>query len=501
MKRILTVAALLLIVALALTACGGSDEKEETVYDILADAIEKTIDVQVGESTDVWEQALKSGSLEQSYQFGDNIIPIKTLTEKSYFGKDSSSAFMSIGLTNGQTFDLSAFGSKEKIIFTCSAFLETYGFTSEGLADMILSQSVPNSQDQKATTEFSEKITKIVEKMEDDLYDIIEYYLPLTMKKAESSLNFSFMLSGSSIHGMLSDGIDLCANNSEFCKAILNYSEDIGEPMTKEQLNDEFDEAKRELNDLDSYPYVMSFSITCTNDRIIKNASFNVTDNASSSGFLSAGNSLAKVWITLSENGGFSAEVTVEDDTFTVSRTVTDYGTTRKESLSIGAKSISVTPLTLTYNTENGDYTLKVEIPGTFSGTVKGNYSSTKTEAVLTITSFTMDLAMDDDYFATDATETINIPFQATITAKTKDTSPKAPSKYTDITELNEVELSMIEESLANDPVIKEMIKVFKEVFDDNTWDEPSWDDDYDDGYYDDDYYDDDYDYDYDWDY
>ena len=46
MKRILTITVLLLIFAFALTSCGGSDKKEETVYDILADTFEKTFNSQ-----------------------------------------------------------------------------------------------------------------------------------------------------------------------------------------------------------------------------------------------------------------------------------------------------------------------------------------------------------------------------------------------------------------------------------------------------------------------
>ncbi|MBO7740052.1 MAG: hypothetical protein J6S34_00855, partial [Clostridia bacterium] len=358
MKRILTITALLLIVALALTACGGSKEKEETVYDILNDCIDKTVDAQKGDSASVWEQALSGGSIEEVFTYEDDLIPIKTLSGKFYGGKDARAAILSMALTSGEKFDLSMFGDTEKAVIVCSALAGAYGVTVDGLNDLI-STLISSAEGSSTTVTMS---TESLEKHADEFTAILEKYIPLTMNQAESSMHFSFMITNGTVKQILGDILTILENDAEFKQEFQDFLIASGEPVTSGEMDEVFAEARVELNELDEDPFCATVSITASNERIISSASINVYEGADTTG-----KQIARVLFSLPASGGFNLEATIEGQTVTAAYTVTEFGTVTKETLSIGAMGISLTPISLTYDSANGDYEMKIEIPGTFS--------------------------------------------------------------------------------------------------------------------------------------
>lgn len=469
MKRILTVAALLLIVALALTACGGKDKDKETVYDILEDAIEKTVDSKKGESTSVWEEARSGGSIEALFNYDEDIIPIKTISGKYYYGKDSTASILSFALFSGEKLDLSTFSNKEKAVFVCSALAGAYGFTAEGLTDFI-SELLSGTQvsGNNTITASSDDLTKALEKHEKEFRDILEYRFPLMMNEAESSLNFSFMISNTNVKQFLNDILTVLERDTTFKQALVEYATAMGEPMTSAELDEELAESKKGLDELDEAPFDATVSITASKDRIINSASLTVYEGNDAA----TKKQIARVLFSLPASGGFNIEATVDGQTITVGYTVTEFGTVTKETLSIGAMGVSLTPLSLTYDSANGDYELKLEIPGTFSATASGKYTATKKEATLTVSSIKMtitpsydDMTPDDILSGAANGMTVDLPMTLTITAKAEDTVPKAPTSYKDIAKLSEEELIELEEKLMNDPVILTYIEMIESLF------------------------------------
>jgi len=476
MKRILTVAALLLIVALALTACGGKDTDKESVYDILDDAIEKTVNSQKSESTSVWEEALNGGSIEALLNYEEDIIPIKTISGKYYYGKDSTASILSFALFSGEKLDLSTFSDKDKAVFVCSALAGAYGFTAEGLIDFI-SELLSGTQvsGNNTITASAEDLTNALEKHEKEFKDILEYRFPLMMQEAESSLNFSFMISNTNVKQFLNDVLTVLEKDTTFKQALVEYATAMGEPMTSAELDAMLKESHGGLDELDEAPFEAAVSITASKDRIINSASLTVfEDGNTESGTLAPKKQIARILISLPASGGFNIEATVDGQTVTVGYTVTEFGTVTKEVLSIGTMGITLTPVTFTYDSANGDYELKLEIPGAFSATASGKYTATKKEATLTVSSIKMtispgyDVSVPENPLAGLTGQTIDLPMTLTVTAKASDTVPKAPTSYKDIAKLSEEELSELEEKIMNDPVILTYIEMIESLFADS---------------------------------
>lgn len=472
MKRILTVTALLLIVALALTACGGKDKDKETVYDILEDAIEKTVDAGKSESTSVWEEALNGGSIEALLNYEEDIIPIKTISGKYYYGKDSTASILSFALFSGEKLDLSTFSDKDKAVFVCSALAGAYGFTAEGLTDFI-SELLSGTQvsGNNTVTVSAEDLTNALEKHEKEFKDILEYRFPIMMQEAESSLNFSFMISNTNVKQFLNDVLTVLEKDTTFKQALVEYATAMGEPMTSAELDAMLKESHGGLDELDEEPFEAAVSITASKDRIINSASVTVYEGND----VATKKQIARVLISLPASGGFNIEATVDGQTVTVGYTVTEFGTVTKEVLSIGTMGITLTPVSFTYDSANGDYELKLEIPGTFSATASGKYTATKKEATLTVSSIKAtitpsydDMAPEDILGSVANGMTIDLPMTLTVTAKAKDTVPKAPTSYKDIAKLSEEELSELEEKIMNDPVILTYIEMIESLFADS---------------------------------
>lgn len=459
MKRILIGITLLLIVALALTACGKSNKKPETVYDILADAFDKTANAGTDESASVWEQALNGGSIEAIFNYGEDIIPIKTISGKYYLdlSKNTSASILSLGLTTGETFDLSMFSDAEKAVLLSSAITGAYGFTPESYSEFFTKMLTPEEGSAASlSAAMTEKLTKLLADNSEAIAEGLEKHFPLTMTNAESSITFAFTVSNTSVKAFLNDMIVLFENNADFKGIVKEIMAASGESVTDADLNEGFAEMKTELSALDETPFNATVSLTATKERIITGASIVVYENKDA-----VGTPLAKVLLSLPENGGFNLDATIEDQTITASYTVTKYGTVSKEVLSIGAMGVNLTPLTLTYDSANGDYELKVEIAGTFSAVATGNYSATKTEAALTLSSIKVTIPNGyDDMFDSSDSIVIDLPITMTITAKAKDTAPKAPTQYTDIATLSEAQLEEIVETLMDDPAIATFIEM-----------------------------------------
>lgn len=464
MKRILTIVTLILIVALALTACGKSNKKE-TVYDILADAIGKTASNGQSESASVWEQALNGGSIAAEFTYGEDIIPIKTISGKSYYGKDSAASVLSLSLISGEKLDFSAFSDAEKAVFLSSVFTGAYGFTNQGLAEFLTKMFAPQEGTAaSASTALSAGLVKFLEKNEDKFTDIFEKHFPLTMNKAESSLNFSVMISNTNTKAFLADYITLLEKDADFKQTLQDYLVASGAPVTSGEMNEAFEEMRDELNELDDIPFNATVSITATTDRIITGASLTVYEGSDTTG-----KQLARVLLSLPASGGFNIEATIEGQSFNVGCTVTEFGTVTKETLSISAMGVTLTPLTLTYDSANGDYEVKVELPGTFTAVAKGNYKATKSEATLKLSSIKVTIPTDysdmEDVFGGASDTVIDLPMTMTITAKAKDKAPKAPTSYKDITTLSENELEALAEEFMSDPVFQTFVEMVEELF------------------------------------
>ncbi len=464
MKRILTLTALLLIVALALTACSGSNEKEETVYDILNDCIDKTVEAKKSDSASVWEQALTGGSIEEVFTYEDDLIPIKTISGKFYAGKDTGAAILSMALTSGEKLDLSMFGDTEKAVIVCSALTGAYGVTADGLTDLI-SELLSGAQGSSSTTVTIP--TESLEKHADKFTAILEKYIPLTMNQAESSMHFSFMITNGTVKQILGDVLTILENDAEFKQEFQDFLIASGEPATSGEMDEAFADAREALNDLDEDPFCATVSITASNERIISSASVTVYEGADTTG-----KQIGKVLFSLPASGGFNLEATIDGQTITAGYTVTEFGTVTKKTLSIGAMGITLTPISLTYDSANGDYELKIEVPGTFSADVSGKYTASATEATLTVTKIKAtitpsydDMSPEDILGGAAGGVTLDLPMTVTITAKASDTAPKAPASYKDLSKLSEEELFELEEALLSDPVIAAFVELFESFF------------------------------------
>lgn len=459
MKRILSITAFLLILALALTACGGgSREKEETVYDIFADAVEKTFDSQKGSSASVWEAALEGGSIEEVFTYTDG--DLKTISAKSYFGKESSASIFSMALTSGEKFDLSMFADQNKVIITCSALAAAYGCAPDELTKLIAEALVSaESGASNATVSIN---TDILEKHKDAITELLKKHFPLTLTEAESSMTFALAISNTTLKAFLGDLLTLLENDAEFKQELKDFMIASGEEVDETGVNLYFNEMRDDLADFDEFAFNANVSITATKDRIITGASITAYEGTDTSG-----TQLARVLISLPANGGFNVEATVQGQTFSAGYTVTEFGTVTKESLSIGAMGVSLTPLTLTYDSATNDFELKAEIPGSFSATVKGNYKATEKEATLSITSIKATIVEDygdvseEDILngALTGNTVIDLPMTVKITAKATDTAPKAPASFTDLTKLGEDDMEDIMAKLQSDPVILALIQ------------------------------------------
>lgn len=447
MKRILTLTAILLIVALALTACGGDKDKKESAYDILKDCIDKTVDAQKGDSASVWEEALSGGSIEAVFNYEEDLIPIKTISSKFYAGKDARASIFSMALTSGEKFDLSMFGDTEKAVIVCSALAGAYGVTADGLTDLI-SKLLSSAQSSSPTVTMP---TESFEKHADEFTAILEKYIPLTMNKAESSMNFAFTVSNTNVKAILGDILTILENDAEFKQAFQDYLIANGEPVSGD-MDESFAEARVELNELDEDPFCATVSITASNERIISNASVTVYESADTTG-----KQIGKFLISLTASGGFNIEATIDGQTVTAAYTVTEFGTVTKEALSIGAMGITLTPISLSYDSANGEYELKLEVPGTLSATASGKYTATEKESKLTVSSIKATIAAEG--------LTIDLPMTVTITAKASDTAPKAPASYKDLSKLSEEELFEIEEKIMSDPVVATFIEMAESLF------------------------------------
>ena len=458
MKRIIIITLLLLIALLALTACGGKKEKKETVYDILADVIDKTVDSQKSESTAVWEEALKNGSIEELFTYNSDLIPIKTISGKTYFNKDSSALLASLALTTGEKLDLSLFSDQKKSVLTSSALTKNYGFTSDGLISFVTKYFL--SADEEVATFDSTVLVSSLEKHETEFRKLFETNVPVTMKKAESSLQFSFTVSNKTLKKMLSDAIAILEKDADFSQTLVDYVAANGETLTATEI---YTLIKEELKALDEEPFNAMFAITASNDRIITAASINVYDSTEQNPNVSAQKRLASVLLSLPASGGFNIEITAEGQTITAGYTVTEFGTVTKETLSIGAMGVSLTPVSLTYDSATTEYELKIEIPGKFSATAKGKYTATKTQATLTLTSLVVTLSTDysDLESILSGNTTIDLPMTLTLTAKTEDIAPKAPASYTDIATLSEKDAEALMTELMSDPVVQSLAMIF----------------------------------------
>ena len=459
MKRILSITALLLILAFALTACGGgSSKKEETVYDIFADAVEKTFDSTKGSSASVWEAALEGGSIEEVFTYTDG--DLKTISAKSYFGKDSAASIISMALTSGEKFDLSTFADKDKIVITCSALAAAYGCAPDDFTKLIAEAFV--SAESGASNATVSMNTEVLEKHEEAITQLLKTHFPLNLTEAESSLTFSLSLSNTSLKAFLGELLTLLENDAEFKQELKDFMIASGEEVDEAGVDQYFNEMRDDLADLDEFAFNANVSITATKDRIITGASITAHEGTNTSG-----TQLARVLISLPANGGFNIEATVNGQTFSAGYTVTEFGTVTKEVLSIGAMGVSLTPLTLTYDSATNDFELKVEIPGSFTATAKGNYKATEKEATLSITSIKAtitenygDLSTEDILSgAFTGSTVIDLPLTVKITAKATDTAPKAPASFTDITKLGEDDMEDIMAKLQSDPVILALIE------------------------------------------
>lgn len=467
MKRIFIITAILLILALALTACGG-DEKKETVYDILEDAINKTIESKKSDSTSVWEAALEGGSIEEVFTYNDKNIPLKTLTGKTYFGKESYASLLTMALSSGEKTDFSIFADKEKLVLLSSAFNGAYGATPSEFVKFISQYllGTPEAETTDTTVSFT-ALTDGLKKHEKELDTLFKTYIPLTMNEAESSLTFNFTFSNTTLKQLCLNAIVILENDADFKKALLDYANANVEPITMAELNQEIASLKEDLNELDQTPFNATATITATKERIITNASVTVNEGATP-----AGKQLARVLFSLPVNGGFNVEATIEGQSFSASYTVTEFGSVTKESLSIGAMGVSLTPLNLTYDSANGDYELKIDVTGTFSATIKGNYTASKKEATLTVSSVKVNLPTDysdiESILGGIGGNTIDLPMNLTITAKAKDTAPKAPASYTELSSLSNEEVTEIMDALSEDPAFAQLIDLLDDLFGSN---------------------------------
>lgn len=460
MKRIITLTVLLLIVALALTACGGkkNKEKEETVYDILADVFENTANANAGETASVWKEALKGGSIESDLTYNEAIIPLKSISSKLYFGENASASNISIGLFTGETFDLSQFADNEKIVFLSSAFTGAYGFTADGYVNFLMKTLMSASGSTGSAGSVTAIDPALFEKHEQTIRDSLALYFPLLMQEAESSLNFTFSLSNTNIKAFLTDMIKIFETDAELKATIMQSSS-----MTSAEYDASLAEAKADLAALDEEPFIASVSIIATKERVMSSAAISVYEGTATT------NKIANILISLPADGGFKIDATVDGESFTVSYTVSKFGTVSKGSLAIGTQGITLTPLTLTYDSANGDYEVKVEIPATFTATAKGKYTATATDATVTLTK--LQLTIPTDYSDMESilggaiNTTVDLPMTMTIKAKAKDTVPTAPKSYTDVNTLSEEQLAELTNALMSDPVVQTYMQMAEGLF------------------------------------
>ena len=105
-----------------------------------------------------------------------------------------------------------------------------------------------------------------------------------------------------------------------------------------------------------------------------------------------------------------------------------------------------------------------------FSATANGKYTATKTEATLTLSSLVVTLGTDYSDLGSilSGNTTIDLPMTLTLTAKTKDTAPKAPASYTDISSLGEKDAEVLVTELMSDPVVQSLATIFQSLFSSN---------------------------------
>ena len=483
MKRIVTITVLLLILALAVTltacSCSSPEAKEETVYDILTDTIQKTAASQTSDHFAIWEDALAQGSLTGVFQFNDDSL-LKTISAKYTSGKTASVGSLSLALPSGESFDLSLFRDLQTVILQSSALTQAYGYTPDAFTAFLYQYLLGTQNNADATASFA--LIEALEKHEAELKTIVESRVSITLNQAESSMNFSFLLSNATVKEILSEVIAVLEKDADFKKAYVDYSAGTNQPMTDTDVDNMLKEALENLNDLDKEPFTASVSITATNERTINSASVTIYEGVATTGAITNQKQTARILISLPASGGFNIEANLNGQTYTAAYTVSEFGSVTKETLSIGAMGLSLTPFALTYDNTTGDYELKVDVTGVFSASVHGNYTETKTEATLTVSQIKVtltpsygDMSAEDIFAGIMGGFAYDLPIESiTLTAKTKDSLPKAPTNFTDASKLNESELTELGETIMNDPVVAAIAEYLEALFSSGTEEIPT---------------------------
>lgn len=445
-RKWLTVAlaALLLLSALFLLS---SCKEKQTPFEFLADAYEKSAQETKTEAAEIFEQAMKSGSMDFSLNADASLgIPLSSITMKSYLGEEKAASLLSLTDLDGQTLSATIFESKTDAILTSSALESAYGVPTARLNELLsmLYEDIEAGDAFEETLLDTDQLENAVLTISSKANELFEKYAVAVSTEKDGLVLVTIELSGENVGLYLCDLIEAVRDDPacyDALEALLALDDSIDLEASFEAYNRE-----EMLAECAASPVTLQYEVSATTKKIIKSVAFSLTYEDDNDGFAFS--------YQTDENGSFSLSVTDSEDTsYTVGWEVEESEEKYQAELSIGTTGMSLKPLSVTFDKEAETYKLQILIPGTFSASVEGVMRTADSELTFTVDSIKVSVTDESNFgFAAPAQE---IGLKLSLTVKATDTMPTAPSSYQNLLELDEdAQQTLLEELMADEVLV-----------------------------------------------
>ena len=475
MKRVFSITAviLLLITALTVVGCssgGNTPEETESPMDILKDVLDKTAaDRGKGEveTESVWEKVEASGSVGMDFTLPAG-FPIKTITSKQYYGS-TAATFYHLTNTKGDLLDFTTWSENDKFVLSASPWDQCYGVTYDDI-DVLLGyfQGVNSTLDLAKLSRYAEDLEDAFFGLSDEMEIIFSQYAVITPTMTDDGLQVKLTVSGENAPLFVKAIYDMLENDVAFYTAVDGIFIALGSNADR-FFNDS--EINTFCENLKKDPIAITATLTCNNARVMRKAVITVTDeeittDAEGNATVTYGEERLNFTLTLGQNGDYGFELYTDDEEYSFDYDVTDSETRRKVAVTVGTSTVKLTPVTYTYNKQDGSFRVNVAIPSSLDAEFSGSYTENETSATLTIDKITYTTYTGGSVIPG---LSIGIPMELAakllIKADLTATAPSTPSQYTEFSDLTEEEILALAEALKNDPVIADVTAFVELLF------------------------------------
>lgn len=425
----------------------GTAEDTRTPEELLNDALNK-----LGNGNDDLARLMTALESKGTVELSINpVLPaemssVGTLGGKITAIRDGAKGYLNMAFTMGENSShISCITDGASIAFSSSVWNETYGMTTAELAAEIsemLKQIVAEIGGSEGELPLPSENAVLSAETLRAIVEVFRKNVTLTKTVAEDqTVRLSVRIDTPVIKTIVTELGDL-AKKDESIRAML--ADIFGEEATLEEI------LAGALKQIDEDPLTVTGEIVIGENDAIRSASMTVVAAEESN--------TTSISLVIPQDGGFVLEIKAPDDmNVTIEKRVTVSGDDRKTQYALGGTSfggVTLTPVTLNYNTKTGAYSLVVAIPGQFSASLTGKYTCTSTS--MEFTADTLKVTVSESPL--EEGETVELRLGLSLKVTTEATVPAVPA-FTPINSLSDDEKQAILSAIAEDEVFGSLME------------------------------------------